>query len=170
MKKNIKLFIDEKNEKKLNEIKQKTNIPITRIINILISELEEEKELITDIVDDYETEVRFKITAYEKEFLKKQALKNGTETITTEIKYRLLNSMYKNAIFTPKEKQELSKARYELNMIGLNLNQLLKQIYTKDDYRIDKDEIKGLILQLTEKIKVLKDEWNNYIQFADKRI
>jgi len=66
--------------------------------------------------------------------------------------------MNKNEIFTPKEAVELSKARYELNMIGLNLNLLLKQIYTRDDYRIDKDKIKGLILQLFEKVNNLNTE------------
>lgn len=170
MPKNINLKLDDKNVEMLEKMSSNSKVPITRIINILISSMDTEFEFMqTDILNEIETEIRFKITESEKEFLQAQALKSGANSLSAEIKYRLLNTIYKNKYFTNNEMKEFIKSRYEINMIGRNLNQLLKQIYTKDDYKLDKDEIKNLIYDIDKKINKHSDDLRELEKFTDNR-
>lgn len=170
MPKNINLKLDDKNVEMLEKMSSNSKVPITRIINILISSMDTEFEFMqTDILNEIETEIRFKITESEKEFLQSQALKSGANSLSAEIKYRLLNTIYKNKFFTNNEMKDFVKSRYEINMIGINLNQLLKQIYTKDDYKLDKDEIKNLIFDIEKKIDRHFEDLKELTKFTKNR-
>lgn len=170
MPKNINLKLDDKNVEMLEKMSSNSKVPITRIINILISSMDTEFEFMqSDIINEIETEIRFKITESEKEFLQSQALKSGANSLSAEIKYRLLNTIYKNKFFTNNEMKDFVKSRYEINMIGINLNQLLKQIYTKDDYKLDKDEIKNLIFDIEKKIDRHFEDLKELTKFTKNR-
>lgn len=167
---NFRTRLTEDNYKILKRFSEKNKVPMNRIINILISSMDTEFEFMqTDILNEIETEIRFKITESEKEFLQAQALKSGANSLSAEIKYRLLNTIYKNKYFTNNEMKDFVKSRYEINMVGLNLNQLLKQIYTKDDYKLDKDELKKLILDIASKIEEHNKELAKVLTYTNDR-
>lgn len=170
MPKNIKLKLDDKNVEILEKIKDNSKVPITRIINILISSMDMDIDFINNTFsNEKETVLKVKITESEKEFLQAQALKSGANSLSAEIKYRLLNTIYKNKYFTNNEMKDFVKSRYEINMVGLNLNQLLKQIYTKDDYKLDKDELKKLILDVASKIEEHNKELAKVLTYTNDR-
>lgn len=169
-KKTFCLSINVDKFEKVKKISKLTKLPINAVIEIIISEIDREFEYLEKFnYNENEIQIKFRITESEKEFLEEQSLKSGANSLSAEIKYRLLNTIYKNKFFTNNEMKEFIKSRYEINMIGRNLNQLLKQIYTKDDYKLDKDEIKNLIYDIDKKINKHSDDLRELEKFTDNR-
>lgn len=163
----------------LKEIKKITNIPLTKIvISILNEKLEQIKELnynkefvenYKNIDDTYETQIRFRIKEKEKIFLEEQ-LKTGNKSLTSEIRYRLINSIYKNKYFLPIELKELSNLNFQIKKIGLNINSIYKKINFKeelknDDYR----NLQNSINEVNEKLDLISNEIKNILKFANNR-
>jgi len=166
----LRIRLTDSNDKLLNDINKKTKMQKNKIINIVLSEIErEELELLTYKYDKKLTTIKFNITKTEKEFLKKQMIKSGANNLTHEIKYRLLNSIYKNKFFTSNELTEFIKTRYELSMIGRNLNQLLKIIYTKKELNIDAKEIRLMIINVNNELKEMSYKLATFIKFTNNR-
>ncbi|RWS47087.1 hypothetical protein CKA56_16415, partial [Arcobacter venerupis] len=99
----IELNVGDELYNMLKDIKKITSIPLTKIvISILnekleqIKELNYNKEFIEDyknIDDTFETQIRFRIKEKEKIFLEEQLKKTGNKSLTSEIRYRLINSI-----------------------------------------------------------------------------
>lgn len=147
----------------LKEINSRTKIPLTKIvISILneklqdIKELNYNKEFIEDyknINNDLETQIRFRINENEKIFLEKQMKKTGNKSLTSEIKYRLINTIYKNKYFLPIELEKLNNLNTQIKKIGVNINQILKKINLKKDLEnIDYDNFINNINEVNIKI------------------
>ena len=164
----------------LKEINSRTKIPLTKIvISILneklqdIKELNYNKEFIEDyknINNDLETQIRFRINENEKIFLEKQMKKTGNKSLTSEIRYRLLDTIYKNKYFLPIELEKLNNLNTQIKKIGVNINQILKKINLKKDLEnIDYDNFINNINEVNIKIDEITNEIKNTLKLASKR-
>lgn len=164
----------------LKKINERTRIPLTKIvISILNEKLQDIKELNynKEFIEDYkninnifETQIRFRINENEKIFLEKQMQKTGNRSLTSEIKFRLINTIYKNKYFLPIELKELSNLNFQIKRIGININQLNKKLNQKEvlineDYKNLKDSLD----EVNNKIDLVSKEIKNILQFANNR-
>ena len=96
--------------------------------------MSEKKEYVDDFNIEYcvnEIQIKFRINENEKKFLEHQMIKTGNSSLTSEIRFRLLNSIYKNKYFLPIELSEFKNLVYQLKMIGLNINGIYKKVNFK---------------------------------------
>ena len=163
---------------KLKELKQELQMPINKIIIMIINEkLEDLKLLKKDYIEDFkigdnknDTAIYFRIKEKEKIFLEEQMKKTGNNSLTSEIKYRLLNSIYKNKYFLPIETRDIKKFNSEINMIGNNINQITTKLNSnKDLNNSDISIIKNSKDELNIKIYETKCEINEILKFANNR-
>lgn len=177
MRKRILNFSDEM-DNKLQELKTILKMPINKIINNILKEkLENIKELDKEYLEDYKTlddgkekEIRFFIKQKEFLFLEEQIKKSGNRSLTNEIRYRLINTIYKNKYFLPIELKELSNLNFQIKRIGININQLNKKINQKEvlineDYK----NLKNSLHEVNNKIDLVSKEIKNILQFANNR-
>ncbi|MBS9782724.1 MAG: hypothetical protein KGV43_02845 [Arcobacter sp.] len=168
MYKNINLRLSEENFRKLNNIKKKTNISRTELINILISKLDDNNEFLdNEVYSEENTIIKIKLTQTEKEYLQNQSEKSGATSLTNEVKFRLLNTIYKNQFFTNNEMKELSKIIFELNKIGVNINQILKRSIKENI--IDSQDLLAVLNDLKASIKNTQNEFYSFIKHTTNR-
>jgi len=169
MNRNIKF--SEENFYRISKIKDDFKIPFTKIVNMIINDkFNEEINLLSDNKDDKKYEVSFLISENEKDFLNEESKKSGAISLVSEIKYRLLNTMYKNKFYTNNELTNLSKLRNDVNKLGSNFAYILKKINFKDE--VSKDEILKMAddyKQLKIEIENIKIEINEIIEFNKSR-
>jgi len=176
----IELKIGDELYNMLKEIKKITNIPLTKIvISILNEKLEQIKELnynkefvedYKNIDDTYETQIRFRIKEKEKILLEEQLKKTGNKSLTSEIRYRLINSIYKNKYFLPIELKELSNLNFQIKRIGLNINSIYKKINFKEELKNDDyTNLQNGINEVNEKLDLISNEIKNILKFANNR-
>ena len=177
MRKRVLNFSDEI-DSKLQELKLELEMPINKIITMIINEkLEDLKILKKDYVEDLdlkgnqnESAIFFRIKENEKIFLEQQVKKTGTNSLTNEIRYRLLNSIYKNKYFLPFEIKEIQKLISNIGKTGINLNQISRKLnlnkeLNKNDFMI----LNNSINELKEEINSVKKELNNIIETVKNR-
>lgn len=165
MSKRILNFSNEVDEK-LKELGNILQKPINKIIAMIVKEkLEDLKKLDKDFLrnndDDKETEIRFLIKQNERIFLENQIKKTGNTSLSSEIKFRLLNTIYRNKFFLPVELSELGNLNFQIKRIGININQILKksnykEVLQNDDYENfinNIDELRNKIDSITKEIK-----------------
>jgi len=175
---------------KLQELKKELNIPMNKIILMLINEklenlrrvdkifiTESNKSQIKDLYHKniendktFQTEIRFKISNKEKIFLQKQLEKTGNKSLTSEIRYRLINSIYKNEYFLPIELDEFRNLTYQLKKIGININGIFRKFNVnkelkKDDYI----NLENSIKEVNNKINLITNELKAILKFANNR-
>lgn len=177
MSKRILNFSDEV-DLKLQELKQELQMPINKIITMIVNEKLEDLNLLKkEYVEDLkiansknDIQVKFRINENEKIFLEKQMKRTGNNSLTSEIKYRLLNSIYKNKYFLPIELEKLNNLNIQIKKIGVNINQILKKINLKKDLEnIDYDNFINNINEVNIKIDEITNEIKNTLKFASKR-
>ena len=177
MSKRILNFSDEV-DFKLQELKQELQMPINKIIYMVINEKLEDlnilkKEYIEDLKienSNNEIEIRFRIKEKEKTFLEEQIKKTGNKSLTNEIRYRLINSIYKNKYFLPIELKYFQGLINHLRKIGNNINQISAKINSnKDLNNSDISIIKNSIYELNEKINETKYGLENILESNKKR-
>ena len=163
---------------KLQELKKELQMPINKIITMIINEkLEDLKILKKEYVEDYkdienknEFLISFRIKEKEKIFLEEQIKKTGNKSLTSEIKYRLINTIYKNKYFLPIELEKLNNLNTQIKKIGVNINQILKKINLKKDLEnIDYDNFINNINEVNIKINEITNEIKNTLKLASKR-
>jgi len=166
---------------KLQELKKELNVPMNKIIIMLINEKLEDLRRVDKILiknlsskdiknNNFSTEIRFKISNKEKIFLQKQLEKTGNKSLTSEIRYRLINSIYKNKYFLPIELNEFRNLTYQLKKIGININGIFKRININKDLR--KEEYSNLgnsIKEVNSKIDLITNELKTILKFANNR-
>jgi len=169
----IKLKIEDDNVNILDNISKKSKIPVTRIINMLISTLNDKSEFLdnnlTNFKVDENTELRIYLTNYEKEFLTNQASINGAKSLSAEVKYRLLNTMYKNKYFTNIELSNFIKTKGEINTIGRNLNQLLKLLHTKSNLTVNDEVFQNMVKDIDNNVKNISNDLRDIIEKSRSR-
>lgn len=181
----LKLFI----YSQLKELRKEYKIPITSIINMILAEkLQDELSNIKKIpaiqiskmiknqkLDTYEKEVdkevRLKVTNKERDYLITQAKITGTGNLTNEIRYRLLKSIYKQAIFNPVELKEIKNLAYQLGMIGLNINCIFRKVNFKEELKNDDYiNLQNSVNDLNTKIDLIVKELKKSFKFHNIRI
>ncbi len=95
--------------------------------------------------------------------MKNEAQKDGINHVNNEIKYRLLNTIYRNKYFTNIELSNFINTRTEVNIVGRNLNQLLKLLHTKSNLNVNEETFKNMIKDLDNKIKNITLELEDII-------
>ena len=151
----ILLNFTDSNYAKLLQLKRNYKIPITSLVNIIINEKIGGKiELLSKYkFENEKSEIKFRINDSEKEYLLGSLKITGTNSLTQEIRYRLLNSIYKDKILNPNEFESLNKLKYEINKIGINIYQILKKINANtllgNDMSILKDNLEELEIKLS---------------------
>lgn len=176
MSKRILNFSDEV-DFKLQELKQELQMPINKIIYMVINEKLEDlsilkKEYIEDLKienSNNEIEIRFRIKEKEKTFLEEQIKKTGNKSLTNEIRYRLINSIYKNKYFLPIELKYFQDLIYQLRKIGSNINQISTKLNSNKDFNnSDISIIKNSIDELNKKINETKYGLENILESNKK--
>ena len=103
----------------------------------------------------------------EKNYLLEASNITGTNSLTAEIKLRLLNSIYKRRFLAPNEIKAFNNMKFEINAIGRNLHQILKKIHFKEEFKTD--DLKVILEQLSSKIDDTKKEIDNLLRYTNKR-
>ena len=172
------LNFDDRVDKLLQELKKELKIPINKIISMIINEkLEDIKRLKKENVEDLkiennqnEIEIRFRIYENEKYFLEEQMKKTGNGSLTSEIRFRLLNSIYKNKYVLPIELAEFKNLVYQTKMIGLNINGIFKRVNFKEELKSDDYiNLQNSINEVNEKIDLINNEMKNIFKSSSYR-
>lgn len=160
----IKIF--PKNLEILKNINQENKIPITSLVNSYIYEqLNEKSDLIKEFKSKLakeQTEVKIRIYENEKKFLLEFSKLTGTNSLNQEIRFRLLNTIYKKRFLSPNEMQTFYDLKYQIKMIGVNLNQISKKLNSNQQVNVDflMESISKLDEKLNENLVEIKKVLN----------
>lgn len=87
-------------------------------------------------IDKLNEGIRVRLTTLEKKLLVRRSRKEGYRTISDFCRAKLVRKREIRRIEVSQEFKEVTlKLDYELNKIGVNLNQLAKKVYTFQSYR-----------------------------------
>lgn len=169
----LTLRLSKDNHKILSDLKEETGLSINKIVNLLISkqnDISYMKNLKNHkLGEDEKKEVRLKITENEYEFLKNEAQKDGINHVNNEVKYRLLNTIYRNKYFTNIELSTFIKTKGEINTIGRNLNQLLKLLHTKSNLTVNDEVFKNMVSDIDNNVKNISNDLRDIIEKSRSR-
>ena len=160
----IKIFPN--NLEILKKINQENKIPITALVNSCIYEqLNEKSNLLKEFKSKLakeQTEVKIRIYENEKEFLLESSKFTGTNRLNQEIRFRLLNTIYKKRFLSPNEMQSFYNLKYQIKMIGVNLNQISKKLNSNQQIKVDflMESISKLDEKLDENLVEIKKVLN----------
>ncbi len=160
----IKIF--PKNLEILKNINQENKIPITSLVNSYIYEqLNEKSDLLKEFKSKLakeQTEVKIRIYENEKKFLLESSKLTGTNSLNQEIRFRLLNTIYKKRFLSPNEMQTFYDLKYQIKMIGVNLNQISKKLNSNQQVNVDflMESISKLDEKLNENLVEIKKVLN----------
>ncbi len=160
----IKIFPN--NLEILKKINQENKIPITALVNSCIYEqLNEKSNLLKEFKSKLakeQTEVKIRIYENEKEFLLESSKFTGTNSLNQEIRFRLLNTIYKKRFLSPNEMQSFYNLKYQIKMIGVNLNQISKKLNSNQQIKVDflMESISKLDEKLDENLVEIKKVLN----------
>ncbi len=176
--KKIILNINDEFYFKLQKLKKELQIPTSKIIIMIINDkLEDFKILEKQFIENLnikninnETEIRFRIKEKEKIFLKKQIEKTGNKSLTSEVRFRLLNTIYRNKFFLPSELKELSNLNFQIKRIGLNINGIFKRVNFKEELKNeDYKKFQNSINEVNKKIDLVSNEIKKFLKFSNNR-
>ena len=135
----IKIFPN--NLEILKKINQENKFQIIALVNSCIYEqLNEKSNLLKEFKSKLakeQTEVKIRIYENEKEFLLESSKFTGTNSLNQEIRFRLLNTIYKKRFLSPNEMQSFYNLKYQIKMIGVNLNQISKKLNSNQQIKVD---------------------------------
>ncbi|ELZ2420758.1 hypothetical protein THJ86_001056 [Campylobacter coli] len=170
----INVNIDDENIKFLYQLKKKSKISINKIINHIIREVSNgnKKFSLIDNDDNQELtkEIRIKLTIKEKEKLDEFSNFIGFNNSTSGARFVILNSLHKEKFFTKAEVNEFIRMRYEINAIGKNIFQLLKNLRERNFVIIKDKDIETMINDTRESIEVLSEKLEKLIDRNNERI
>lgn len=169
----MRVRITPKNLEVLEQINNTYGLSITYLVNICIYErLGGTYKLLKEFnMANYSSkgiELKIRLYEHEKEYLQNSAKQTGTNSLTGEIRYRLLNSIYEKKFISPDEKIAFSQIKYELNMIGRNLHQILKKLNFNKNF--EENIFKDTLLDLDEKLDLLKNHLENLTNYSKERV
>ncbi|WP_416862631.1 hypothetical protein [Helicobacter ganmani] len=175
------LTIETDNLDFLNKIKLETKSSINKIINYIIRDYQENKDIYVNnnfkLLDNIHQnknenfrEIRIRLSDDEFNLLKETASYNGFRSVSKEAKFRLINSLNKNKFFANTELIEFMKTRTEINYIGKNIYQVLKILRGNNLVKINEDNLKNTIDSFRNKIDTLSDTLGKIIEVNNQRI
>lgn len=169
--------INEDNYKFLNDLKSDTNVSMNKLLNIILADVKEanykskKSNIDTALKASNTKEIRIDLTQEEYEYLQLQSKVSGLNSVTKEVKYRLLNTMYDNTYFTNLELRAFTKASTEVTIVGRNLNQLVKLLNTKNNkIKIDETRFIKLYEEINLRVSNLVNELKKIILQSKNRV
>lgn len=159
-------------DKKLSKLSKEKNTSKNEMINILLAIILNNEENKLMKFDYFTNKKEHKYTIFlsnkEKEFLEKRAIEHGFNSVTSEIRYRLLNTIYDDKFFTNIEIQYLLQTLNDINKVGRNINSLLENARKTDNYNyeINYPKLKNELIDISKNIKNI----TNFITNANLRI
>jgi len=167
----VRIKIFPKNLEILKNINQENKIPITSLVNSYIYEqLNEKSDLIKEFKSKLakeQTEVKIRIYENEKKFLLESSKLTGTNSLNQEIRFRLLNTIYKKRFLSPNEMQTFYDLKYQIKMIGVNLNQISKKL--NSNQQVNVDFLMESISKLDEKLNKNLVEIKKVLNYTNSR-
>ena len=120
-----------------------------------------------------EVELRISISKSEYKYLVDLSNKHGFNSATKEAKFLLLNILNSDSpIFNNIEMEELRKSNYELNMVGRNINQMLKVLYEQDlqNFKVNYENLISVVKVVNDKISAVSDKIEKYIKILNLKL
>ena len=120
-----------------------------------------------------EVELRISISKSEYKYLVDLSNKHGFNSATKEAKFLLLNLLNSDSpIFNNVEMEELRKSNYELNMVGRNINQMLKVLYEQDlqNFKVNYENLISVVKVVNDKISAVSDKIEKYIKILNLKL
>ena len=120
-----------------------------------------------------EVELRISISKSEYKYLVDLSNKHGFNSATKEAKFLLLNILNSDSpIFNNIEMEELRKSNYELNMVGRNINQMLKVLYEQDlqNFKVNYENLISVVKVVNDKISAVSDNIEKYIKILNFKL
>ena len=120
-----------------------------------------------------EVELRISISKSEYKYLVDLFKKHGFNSATKEAKFLLLNLLNSDSpIFNNIEMEELRKSNYELNMVGRNINQMLKVLYEQDlkNFKVNYENLISAVKVVNDKISTVSDKIEKYIKILNLKL
>lgn len=163
---------------KLQELKIYLEMPINKIITMIINEkLEDLKIFRKDYLEKTSSkenqnsiQIKFRINEKEKYFLEEQIKKTGNGSLAGEVRFRLLNTIYKNKFYLPVELEKIQNLIYAISKIGNNINQISRKInINKDLNSSDYEKLQNSLDEVNIKICFLEKELKNILEFSKNR-
>lgn len=123
----------------------------------------------TNDIDKLNEGIRVRLTTLEKKLLVQRSKREGYRTVSDFCRAKLVRKRETRRIDVSKEFKELTlKLDYDLNKIGVNLNQLAKKVNSFQDYRFsDADQalLQRILAELNRCFTVLQ----RYIDMIDSQ-
>ncbi len=68
--------------------------------------------------------------------------------------------------------EELRKSNYELNMVGRNINQMLKVLYEQDlkNFKVNYENLISVVKVVNDKISAVSDKIEKYIKILNLKL
>lgn len=154
-------FSDLVNAAIMNFISSDDNIDRSRKNTLLLKE------------NNKEVELRISISKSEYKILVDLSNKHGFNSATKEAKFLLLNLLNCDSpIFNNIEMEELRKSNYELNMVGRNINQMLKVLYEQDlkNFKVNYENLISVVKVVNDKISAVSDKIEKYIKILNLKL
>lgn len=109
--------------------------------------------------------IQIYVSQKEFDFLEKLAKHTGINSVNKEVKFLLLNIIYKNEnLFNNIEMKELSNATNHLNKLGRNLSEVIALLRGREpiSFSMNYDGFKRLLTDINTQIKTINDLITDY--------
>lgn len=134
---------------KINQILTTSNFNFSEFVNSALYYFLENKKNKKDeisklefynIYDKFEKDIRIKFPKQEYEILEILAKAHGFNSVNKEVKFLLINFTHDEKLFNNVEMKELKNSITDINKLGRNLNEILKE-YKKARYPFGYDKL-----------------------------
>lgn len=169
--------IDEKNYKLLEGLSKKTKASKSKILNTILKISQEEEEIKGNLLcyknerkEERTKEVRLCFTLNEWKILKEKSVLNGHKHLTQELRYIILNEIYKDKFQNTKELLKLTSTKTSINILGRNLNALNRELKRKNLIKVDEKNLELMLKNIVAKIDKLTLNLENIIKKTKDKI
>ena len=164
--KRIEIKLDDEKYEKFVEYKKKNSTNFNAILNAKIDEILESK--VSDFLSDKSENkkdhlIKIKLTTSEFNLLKNLAKSHGFNSVAKEARFRILNTIYKNAFFTNSEMKELSNATTELENISTHLKAFVLTLQAKkpSEFSLNFSKFESYFKDILAKTDDIRDKITN---------
>lgn len=165
--KQFSIKLNDRNYSMLKEVSIENNISIGKIINFIIEKYMQEskpskKNKNKDFDQNLNKSIQIKLTQSEYNRLKNLQKLHLHSSISQEARYHIVNSIESTKFLSNIELNSLALCRAEIHKIGVNFNQFMRVIHTRENMNIP-NTLSTDITKLLEKVSELKQQINKLV-------
>lgn len=165
--------ISDLNYNSLKKISDRTNKPISSILNKIISDsLENQPDIEKLKFNPNENkkfkEVKVNLTDDECLLIKKFSEKNMHNSVKKELRFMIVNNIYNYRFNSEIELKTFILAKNALNAIGRNLNQFIRELKKKNLISINHKEMEKTISNISSKIDFLMQKLDKLVDNTER--